>query len=240
MQEFYHKWYAQYLSKDLEMLVYGHSGFPIVLFPPEKGRYYDCKDANLIKSVELYLDSGKIKIYCPDGIDFESWYNFNIVPAERVKKYIAYEKTILYDVVEFAKYETNSKTVGVAGCSFGGYHALNFAFCHPDKISLLISMSGFYNIKQFIYGYYDDNCYFNNPPDYMPNLEDEWYLEKIKKMKIFLSTCEFDYTLEENKKMSDILTSKQIQHQLDIYSTESRDWQGWKKMFYDYIAKIFS
>lgn len=239
MQEYYHKWHTQYLSRDLEMLVFGHSGYPIILFPPEKGRFYDCKDAKLIEAVGYYLDNGKIKIYCPDVIDAESWYNFNVAPSERVKKHIIYEKIILNDVIEFAKYETNEKIIGIAGCSFGGYHALNLAFRHPDKIDSLICMGGFFDIKQFIYGYYDDNCYFNNPPDYMPNLEDSWYLDRIKKIKIFLGVGEQDYTFVENKKMSEILSSKQIQHNFDVITNGSHDWQTWKTIFLEYISKLF-
>lgn len=238
MQESYHKWHSQYLNHNLEMLVFGSYGYPIILFPTEKGKYYDCKNFSLITSIQHFIEEGKIKIYCPEVIDSESWYNFDIQPAERVKKHIIYEKVILNDVLEFAKYETEQKFVGVAGCSFGGYHAINLAFRHPDKISSVISMGGFFDIKQFIYGYYDDNCYFNNPPDYMPNLEDEWYLEKIRTMKIFIGTGEFDFTINENKKLSDILTSKSINHSFNIYNAGKHDWETWKIMFVDYVSKI--
>ncbi|WP_353675914.1 esterase family protein [Rosettibacter primus] len=220
------------------MLVFGSSGYPIILFPPEKGKYFDCKDAGLISSVENFLDNDKIKIYCPDTIDLESWYNFNVNPSERVKKHIIYEKIILNEVIEFAKYETERKVVGVAGCSFGGYHALNLAFRHPDVINSVISMGGFYDIKQFIFGHYDDNCYFNNPFDYMPNLEDNWYLDKIKSMKIFLGVGEWDLAIHENKRMSEILSLKNINHQFDVYSASGHDWQVWKNMFPIYISKI--
>lgn len=238
MQEFYHKWYTQYLSRDFEMLVFGHSGFPIILFPTSKGRYYENKDFGLIGSASQLIESGKIKIYCPDGIDEQSWYNYDIHPADRVKTHNAYERVILNDVIEFAKYETNSKMVGVAGCSFGGYHALNLAFRHPDKISYLFTMGGAYDIKQFIMGYYDDNCYFNNPPDYMPNLNDEWYLERINRMGIVLGTGEFDICLNENKNMSGILTSKGIPHWLDIREGTGHDWNWWKEMFPSYLSRI--
>jgi esterase/lipase superfamily enzyme len=36
-------------------------------------------------------------------------------------------------------------------------------------------MGGASNIKRFLDGYYDDNCYFNNPPDYLANLSDKKY-----------------------------------------------------------------
>jgi len=238
MEETYHKWYAQYLGSDFEMLVFGLSGYPIILFPTAKGKYYESKDFGLIASVQEFIDSGKIKIYCPDNIDSQSWYNYSVLPGDRVKTHIAYEKTILSDVIQFAKYETGSKIVGVAGCDFGAYHALNIAFKHPDKIDSLVCMGGFYDIKQFIFGFYDDSCYFNNPPDYMSNLTEHWYLEKIKKMEIILGTSEWDSSLDENKRMSGILSSKEIVHRLDIRAGAGHDWQAWKDMFPVYLAKI--
>src|SRR5690606_9141350 len=168
------------------------------------------------------------------------WYNYSIHPADRVKTHIAYENLILHDVIEFAKYETGAERVGVAGCSFGAYHASNLAFRHPDKIGYLISMSGAFDIKQFIMGYYDDNCYFNNPPDFLPNLNDEWYLERFRQLRIILGTGEYDICLDENKRLSQILNSKNIDHWLDIRKGAAHDWPYWKEMFKDYLAKVNS
>ncbi len=47
--------------------------------------------------------------------------------------------------------------VAVAGPSFGGFQAANFAFRHPGKVSHLMSMSGSFDIRSFLDGYYDDN-----------------------------------------------------------------------------------
>ncbi len=58
----------------------------------------------------------------------------------------------------------------MTGCSFGAYHAMNLALKHPDLITDCVCMGGAYDIRQFLHGYYDDNCYFNNPPDYLPGL----------------------------------------------------------------------
>ncbi len=238
MTENYHKWFTEHLSREFELLVFGHSGMPIILFPTSQGRYYENKDFKLIDSVQDFIDSGKIKIYCPDGIDSESWYNYSIHPADRVKTHIAYENTILNDVIEFAKHETGYEKVAVAGCSFGGYHAANIAFRHPDKISYLISMGGSFDIKQFIMGYYDDNCYFNNPPDFLPNISDEFYLNQIKQIGIILGTGQWDMCKDENIRLSNILNQKGIKHWLDIRQDTGHDWPWWREMFHFYLSNI--
>jgi esterase/lipase superfamily enzyme len=238
MQENYHKWYTQYLKRDLEMLVFGTSGIPIILFPQLKSRYYDYKDVGLIESVLRFVEEGKIKIYCPDSVDELSWADYSADPADRVKNHLLYENTILSDVIEFAKYESGSKKVAVAGCGFGGYHALNIAFKHPDSVDTLITLGGTFDIKPFIHGFYDEDCYFNNPPDYMPNLTDDWFLDKIKEMKIILGVGEWDSNLQDNYNMSDILNSKGIAHQLDIKSYATHEWRWIKEMFPHYISQI--
>ena len=240
MKEKYHKWYTQFLSRDFEMLVFGHSGLPIILFPPAKGKYYDCKDNGLINSAAEFIEEGRVRIYCPDTIDGESWFNFNIHPADRVKTHIAYEKVILNDVTGFAKYESNLEKLGIAGCAFGAYHALNTAFKYPYEFSALICMSGAFNIQPFIFGYYDDNCYFNNPPDYLPGLEDGWYLDNIRSMKIILGARKNDHCLQDNKKMSEILNNKSIIHQLEIMQGGGLNWEQWNRMLPLFLSKFFN
>lgn len=238
MKEFYYKWYSQYLSRDFEMLVFGETGMPIILFPTSHGRYYENKDKGLIQSVEKYIDEGSVKIFCPDGIDGESWENYDIEPRDRVQKHLAYERLIINDVIGFAKHDTKYQKVFVSGCSFGGYHSANIAFKYPDRVSGLISMSGTFDIKPFIWGYYDDDCYFNCPIDYLPGLTDPWYIERIKKMKIILGTGTNDMCLDENINISNILHQKNIPHVLDVGNGIGHDWNWWKEMFPRYIKMI--
>lgn len=220
------------------MLVFGNSGFPVVVFPTSRARYYQAKDFGLINSVEHIINSGKVKIFCPDSIDNLSWYNQNIPPAERVKMQFRYEEVILNDVFEYAFQDTGFDKAAVAGCSFGGYHSANIAFRNPDKVGYLFSMGGASNIKRFLDGFYDDNCYFNNPPDYLSNLDDDWYLKRIKQIGIILGTGEFDMCLDENRVLSEILTKKNIAHWFDNRKNVGHDWHWWKDMFVDYLNKI--
>ena len=153
---------------------------------------------------------------------------------------MGYENVILHDVIEYAMYETEREKVILGGCGFGGYHAVNFAFKHPDKVDAIISLGGFFDIKRFIWGYYDDNCYFNNPPDYMPNLEDPWYLGKIGAMKIILGTGEWDPNLDENKRLSATLHQKDIGFLLDIKQSSGGDWGWWRESFPEYVNRVIN
>jgi len=238
MREEYYKWHSNDLDREFEMLVYGHYGYPVVLFPTFNARYWEAKDYGLINAASDLIESGRIKIYCPDGMDFLSWANNAIEPAEKVKIQVEYEKTIINDVIGFVKHETSMERIGMAGCNFGSYHALNFSFKHPDMVEKLICIGGTFDIKPFINNYYDDNCYFNNPPDYLPNLADNWYLDLFKTMKIILGTGESDQYAEQTKHISDLLLSKNVKHWLDLRPNTGHNWDYWREVFPKYLAQI--
>lgn len=56
--------------------------------------------------------------------------------------------------------------VVVVGASFGGYYVANFVFKYLELVSYMFFMSGVFDIKMFMDGYYDDNVYFNNLVDF--------------------------------------------------------------------------
>lgn len=218
----------------METLIFGHSGYPVIIFPSSQGRYYEAKDFNLIESVRWFVDQGLVKIYCPDSIDSLSLYNKSIHPADRLKNHELYDKFLLEELVEKIRYETGQGKICVTGPSFGAYHALNFAFRHPDRVSHLFAMSGKYDIKSFLDGYYDDNAYFNNPVDFMPDSNNG----ELWNMRIVLGTGEHDICRDATVQMSEILKNKGIDHWLDIRQGYEHDWPLWKEMLPHYLSLI--
>lgn len=219
---------------DIEMLIYGHYGHPVIVFPTTKGRYYESKDFKLIDSVAHLIDAGKVKIYCPDSVDAYSLYDKSIPPVQRVKNHKYYMQFIQNEVVDAIRSTYNIPKVGVAGASFGGYHAANFAFSYPDRVSHLFSMSARFDINDFIDGFYNDDVYFNNPVDYLPgnNHPDLW------RMKIVLGYGEWDICRDANLHMSHLLNQKNIPHWLDERRWAEHDWPIWRDMFADYLSRL--
>lgn len=232
--ETYYKWYSHNLGMETEMLVFGHRGYPIILFPTSLGRYYQNKDFGLTSAVNWFLERGFIQIFCPDSIDQHSWYNKSIHPAQRVRNHIWYDKMILEEIVEKVRWNTGTGKVAVAGASFGGYHAVNFALKHTWAVSHCFSMSGAFDIKSFMNGYYDDNVYFNNPVDFLPNMNDH----QLYQMKIVLGTSDWDICLEDNRRLSSILWQKGVNHWLDQRGWKQHDWPLWQEMFPHYVSLI--
>ena len=236
MREEYIKWYSHPIGREFEMLVFGHAGYPVVLFPTSMGKFYQNKDFGLIETARWFVEQGLIRIYCPDSLDAESWYNRQISPDKRVQNHILYDTVIREEVVKRAMYECNTGKVALAGCSFGGYHAANFAFRHPEMSGYMFSMGGAFDIRMLLRGYYDENIFYNNPPDFLPGAEN-WALWD---MGIVLGVGEHDFCRPSNEQLSGILSNKKINHWLDIRSGGTHDWPTWKEMFPHYLSTIFN
>ena len=234
MTEEYFKWHSPNLNQDVEMLVFGHAGYPVILFPTSMGSYHENKDQGLIAAAQWYLDQGLIQIFCPSSADKDSFYNKKIQPEHRISNHVWYDKMICHEIVEKVKNNTHTGKVALAGCSFGGYHAANFAFRHPGYVSHVFSMGGAFDIKSFMDGFHNDDVFYNSPEDYLHGLNDH----ELWNMDICLGTSNWDICLDANLKLSNVLKQRNINHWLDIRQDREHDWPVWKEMFAHYLSRI--
>ena len=231
MNREYLKGYSRELNREMELLVFGHSGMPLLVFPTSMGRFFEYEDRGMIGAVAPKIDRGELQVFCPDAVELESWYNKGVHPRVRVMRHLQYERYLLHELLPYLRSRNKSPSLTVTGCSFGGYHAINFALKHPDVVTHSVPMSGAYDIHQFLDGYYDDDCYFNCPPDYLPNTNDDWFLSRYRQMKFILATADWDMCLDQNVKLGKIMESKGIPHWLDIWGDHSQhDWPLWLRM----------
>ena len=238
MNREYHKWYSQRLGREMEVLQFGHGGTPILVFPSSMGSFFEYEDRGMVGAMQWQLDNGQVMLFCVDSVDKESWYNKHAHPADRVRRHVAYEEYLLHELLPLMRQRGGCYRVGVTGCSFGGYHCTNFALRHPDVVSHCVSMSGAYDIKQFLNGYYDNDCYFNNPVDFLPNVSDPWYLDQYRNdIRWVFGAGEHDICLEENRRISRIFDGKGIPHWFDYWGLGAvHDWPLWQLMAKKYFS----
>ncbi len=78
MNREYYKHYSHELGRDMESLVFGHAGQPILVFPTSMGRFFEYEDAGMIRALAGKIDAGQLQVFCPDSVDGESWYNKSV------------------------------------------------------------------------------------------------------------------------------------------------------------------
>ncbi len=237
MNREYHKGLSNRLGREMELLAFGHAGTPVVVFPTSGGRFYEFEDRGMITALAGKIDTGQLQVFCVDSVDMESWYNRQAPPRWRIARHLQYEAYLLTEVVPFIRDKNSDPHLVALGCSFGGYQAVNFSLKHPDVVTHCVAMSGAYDIRQFLDGYYDDDCYFNCPLDYLPNTNDEWFLSRYRQMQIVLGSAHWDMCLDQNVKLSAMLHQKGVPHWLDVWGDELKhDWPLWLKMAGKYFG----
>ena len=94
MNREYNKQYSQELGRDMESLVYGHAGQPILVFPTSRGRFFEYEDAGMIRALSSKLEAGAIQLFCVDAVDGESLYNKSVHPGARIWRHVQYERYV--------------------------------------------------------------------------------------------------------------------------------------------------
>jgi esterase/lipase superfamily enzyme len=234
MNREYHHWVSTHLGRSMETLVFGHAGSPVLVFPTTMGRFYQYEDFGMVAALESKVEAGYLQLYCPDSVDAESWYNKAVPPRQRVQRHLHYERYIDEEYIPFIR-ERNPKPLIVTGTSFGAYHAVNVALRRPSWFVKLVALSGRYDVKGFLDGYYDDTVYYNCPVDYLPGLNDEAYLEPLRRMQIVLLSGEHDIALASTRLVSDTLTAKNVPHELAVWWGKTHDWPLWREAIPHYL-----
>jgi esterase/lipase superfamily enzyme len=221
----------------MELLVFGHAGTPTIVFPTSQGRFYEYEDRGMVGALWEKLENGHLQLYCVDSVDSESWYNRWVHPRQRVERHMTYESYLLEEVFPLMRLKNPRRDVAVTGCSFGGYHAVNFALRYPDAVHYCYPMSGAYNIHQFLDGYYDQDCYFNSPLDFLPNMGDPWYLDRYRRNWFLLATGQHDFCWNDNERLAAAMRSKGMNHRLDVWGDGAfHDWPWWHRMAAQYLG----
>ena len=242
MNREHHKWYSPNLGRDMELLVHGTGGVPFMIFPCSNGRFYDFEDRKMFETVRSEIFHGKAIFFSVDGIDWETWHNY-VDFAGGAARHKDYDNYIVNEVIPFIhNYLGNNERVIAGGASMGAYHAVNFFLRHPEFFGGTLAMSGNYHLKHFFGDYSDDNVYYNSPLSYMPNMENQWYLDWYRKSKIIISTGQgaWEETMvEDTRELEGIFKDKGIPAFFDYWGHDvNHDWPWWEKQFPHFVRML--
>ncbi len=227
----------------MEIVVYGHYGFALLMFPTAAADYLEYERFQLIDSIKPMIEQGKVKAFSINSINSESWLNSSMNPRDKAIRHQQYNRYIAEEVIPFIYTHSGGKLpVITTGASLGALHAANTLFRRPDLVDGTIAMSGVYDLKSYSKGYYDEDCYFNSPMDYLPNLDDGQTLEHLRsKQHIHFLSGQGSYeSPAASLRISSVLQDKGIPHTVDLWGYDmSHDWPTWRAMLPYYLAEKF-
>jgi esterase/lipase superfamily enzyme len=220
----------------MELLVHGHAGARVLVFPTSLGRFHEWEDRGMVSTLADQLENGWLQLFCVDSVDAESWYAKGKWPGDRAWRQELYDRYILHEVVPFTRQRNANEFQIVTGASLGAYHAVNFAFRHPHVVGRVLGMSGMYNIKELTGGYSDENVFAHDPSHYMSNYYDASWYDAVRRIDIILVVGREDPHYADNEHLSNVLWSRGIWHALRPWDGWAHDWPWWQQMVGRYIG----
>lgn len=235
--------YSSQLGREMYFNVYGHAGKPIIVFPSSGGSPHEYADFGMIDAARWFIDQGKIRFFCPDSIDKESWLAEGKSAHDKAQAHNAYDRYIISEFIPLVKFETGwYDAMGVTGCSMGAYHAVNFTLRHPDVFDMCIALSGIYDARFFTGDYDDLLVYQNSPTDYLWNLEDPWFLDRIRQADIIVCTGQGAWeedSVRDTRKLQDAFWHKNISAWFDYWGHDvDHDWPWWRVQLPYYLNSL--
>lgn len=230
-------WRSPSLGKDMELTVYGESGTPIIGLPTRGATCSQWENYEMIDAISYQLEKGYNMLYCLSSIDRESFLNEEVTPDQRIVRQQQYESYIVEEVVPYVEeVQNNVNFIIIAGVDLGGYHAVSTALKYPNAFGKAIGMSGIYDIKPFMDGFYNDDVYYCNPMDFVPNMSKQTLLSKVRDVDFRLVSFDTDERKEDARRMSNVLRMKFIDHELDVWNLEEQEeWDLWPQMLKTHI-----
>jgi esterase/lipase superfamily enzyme len=228
------------------VIAYGHWGRPVLVFPAEAGRAGDFESWGMIDTVGDLIDAGRVKIYCVDSLDAQSWSNKGAPLEERARWHNAYESWLVDQVVPWIREDCGGAAdILTTGVSMGAYHAANFTLKHGHLASRALCLSGNYDPTRWSgWGDRGDATYFNNPMDYVPNMGGDhldWLRSTVSLTLVVGQGMWEDTTgsLDSTRAFAGVLADKGIPHELDIWGHDvAHDWPWWKRQFAHHLPRF--
>ncbi|HSH02141.1 MAG TPA: alpha/beta hydrolase-fold protein [Anaerolineae bacterium] len=235
MRRDYHRWFSPSLGRDMEMLVFGHSGAKVLIFPTSKGRYFEWEDRGMMNLLGEHLYRGWLQVFCVDSVDAESWYARYKHPGARAWRQEQYDRYLLHEVMALGNQINRTPYWMTVGASFGAYHAANFGLRHPFHINRIIGMSGIYDIDRWTDGFYNEMVHAHNPAGFISYEHNHWRLEAMRRQDIIIVTGADDPLRDSSEYLAGQLWNKGVWPALRVWDGWAHDWPWWEKMLLLYI-----
>jgi esterase/lipase superfamily enzyme len=208
--------HAPAVGADGNVVIHGHYGRPVLVFPSEGGNAWDFENNGMLAAVGDVVEAGRAKVYCVDAFDSgERW---------------RYESWIIDQVVPFIHDDLGgAQDILVTGCSMGAFHAANFVLRRADLFPAALCLSGNYD-----FGVSGEVSSFQGD-----------HLDWIRSRASFLLVCgqgmweDTTGALESTKRLAWLLGEKGIRHELDLWGHDvPHDWPSWRAQIAHHLPRF--
>lgn len=242
MKRDYRRWWSPRLGRDMELLIFGHAGAKVLMFPTRDGRFWEYESLGVVGSLAAKVQAGHLQLWCIEGLAQESFYDRGKHPADRLRRQAALEDYVLHEVMPLMAALNGHDCTIAMGCSLGAFQAASLALRHPWLFRKLVALSGRFDLTMqvecfddLLDGYYADDVYFHTPSHFLPGLTCAWRLDALRRLDVVLAVGRDDPFLDNNIHLSRLLGEKGVQHALHLWDGRAHRAGAWRKMVSLYV-----
>jgi len=225
--------YAEHLGRDMRCWSFGHAGTPVLVFPTSMGKYFEYEDRGMVHELREKLENGVMQLYCVDSVRRRG----RVQPTTSIRasaslRHIQYEDYIKHEVLALIAKKESRQRIMTHGCSSAPTMPMNSRCVIPEPGWDAHHGPAPSTSQRFLDGYYDEDCYFHNPPDYIRPERPLVFSIAYARTKYIMVTGEPRHVFwNKNEEFAATLRSKGIPHHLFVWGDGSgHDWNWWLKM----------
>jgi esterase/lipase superfamily enzyme len=233
----YHKWWSPHLGRDMELLVFGHGGSRLLVFPTRKHHFHEYENMGMVEVLRHRIEQGGLQLYCVDSMDAESFYARHLPPPERLRRHDAYEKYLVREVVPFIRKDAPAAELTTHGCSLGAFHAVNLALRFPHLFRHVIAFSGRYDLTRAVEHFDDlfsglrnDEVIEHTPVLYLGSVTCDRIRTHWRRMHIQLALGDADPFRENTETFGRALAQQGVPCKIHYWHGRAHDPASWRTM----------
>lgn len=234
------RWVSAQLEKEVQLVRWGESGSPVLLFPTAGGDAEEVERFKLIKALDPLISAGRIKVYSTDSIAGKAWISGRHSGEYCSRLQNLFDAVVHTEIVPLIRADCNSDDIEIitAGASIGAFNAVASVCRHPDAFRLAIGMSGTYDLTKYLGGQFNRDFYFCSPLQFLPGLEGP-ILEQLQKRMIVMPCGQGDYeNIGESWRLAQTLGDKGIPNRVEPWGAEwHHNWVTWREMLPRYLSE---
>ena len=144
MHRDHQRWYSHRLNRDMGVAIYGNYGAPILAFPTSCGDESEMEGQGMIRTLAPYIDQGRIRIFCINGVQSDSFANKGAHPFHRSWMQAQADDYVASEVFPFIDSQCQTPGIGSPRSAHRwslsrGQHSLK----HPDPREARYALSAY-------------------------------------------------------------------------------------------------
>lgn len=233
-------WYSHRLRQDMEVVRWGTTGQPVLLFPTAGGDAEESERFLMLKVLDPLLSAGRIKVYSIDSVGGRALIDSKRPPVQKAHIQRQFMQFIRHEVVPAIRSDCQSPDIQVwaAGASIGAYNAVTAVTSFPDVFTRALAMSGTYDLGRFLHGFHNEDVHHISPLVYLRFVDpDSAHGRLLRQTYILLATGEGKWEdPAESWKVANLLGKLGIPNRVDLWGKDyHHDWMTWRDMAPKYL-----